>query len=389
MIHRKPRHRFLHFSLGGLSDELKADFLRHQWVHNRRFLGIASALGVLGGASECFRRILLPHSLIDLDLDHQIMMAFALVSLLSMVLFGLTHHWRHRKAPTNWTRFIFRLYVAIMMTLLGIITAIQLQDSFDLTASLAALTLLSVTVWFGMRMFLSLIVLHNVVVFQAFTLGLSPRVHPGEFLIAQLLFTAIAVVLYIAVNDVRLRSFRYERTLRSTIQELQDLSVRDHLTQLYNRRMMNEDLERELARSLRSEDNMAVALLDIDRFKAVNDNLGHTVGDDVLKEAAHLIQEGIRSADRVYRFGGEEFLILFPETQKDVALGIAERLRGILSETAFPGVPWSVTVSMGLADISERQDTAELIKLADERLYLAKKNGRNRCVWLDHSEESA
>lgn len=162
---------------------------------------------------------------------------------------------------------------------------------------------------------------------------------------------------------------------------LREQAVRDPLTGLYNRRYLNETAERELARARREGNPIALAVLDIDRFKAINDAYGHQGGDRVLMELAGLLLARTRAADIACRLGGEEFVLLLPDTPARVAVECAERLR-----LAFAALPvrfgeatLRATVSIGLACCPEHaDDLISLIRAADEALYAAKRGGRNR-----------
>jgi diguanylate cyclase (GGDEF)-like protein len=164
------------------------------------------------------------------------------------------------------------------------------------------------------------------------------------------------------------------------------LSQHDGLTGLYNHRMFEEKLRLEIARCTRTNKPVSLIMLDIDHFKQFNDNYGHQAGDQVLKELAVILQKQCRctSIDVCCRYGGEEFAIIMPELELPPAVNVAERLRTAVEGTSFsikgkkPGD--MVTVSIGVAGMSCSEDMSfeELIKKADEALYLSKRTGRNR-----------
>ncbi|EHQ52449.1 hypothetical protein ECTPHS_07142 [Ectothiorhodospira sp. PHS-1] len=161
---------------------------------------------------------------------------------------------------------------------------------------------------------------------------------------------------------------------------LERLSQTDSMTGLMNRRKMNEQLEQEYSRVCRYQGTFVLMLFDIDHFKQINDTHGHHVGDLVLQELAALVRGMVRATDSVARWGGEEFLILFPETDQAAAMVIAEKIRAAIAAHRFP-VPRPVTVSIGICQ--HRPDTSlqELLIAADKLLYQAKSGGRNRiCV---------
>lgn len=159
------------------------------------------------------------------------------------------------------------------------------------------------------------------------------------------------------------------------------MSVTDSLTGLYNRRHLEDNLEREFLRAKRYNSELSFAMLDIDFFKNVNDNYGHSFGDLVLKEIAFLLLQTFRKTDMVFRYGGEEFAIIITETSKDKALIPLERLRKTISEHPFvyDGITIKVTVSIGVSDVNKDVETVhQLFELADKALYKSKENGRNQ-----------
>jgi len=163
-------------------------------------------------------------------------------------------------------------------------------------------------------------------------------------------------------------------------QELQYIASTDELTELANRRDMSARLEFEQKRSNRSGAAFSVIIADIDYFKRVNDNFGHDTGDTVLKAFADVFSARFRDTDKVGRWGGEEFLVILPNTTLAEAGNIADAVRKSVSQTGLlPNMPHRlITMSAGVASSSEAEDVAELLKLADDRLYEAKDSGRNR-----------
>lgn len=163
---------------------------------------------------------------------------------------------------------------------------------------------------------------------------------------------------------------------------LHDLSIRDPLTGLFNRRYMEETLEREIARASRQSSQVAVVHLDIDHFKACNDRFGHGAGDAVLVAVARALETGFRSSDVVCRFGGEEFTVILPECGNEDAIAHADQLRERIAElrVGHAGSPLPApTVSCGVAVFPDHASTAEkLLRHADAALYAAKRLGRNR-----------
>jgi diguanylate cyclase (GGDEF)-like protein len=152
-----------------------------------------------------------------------------------------------------------------------------------------------------------------------------------------------------------------------------DLAVRDGLTGLFNRRYFNELINIEINRIKRSPSALSLLMLDIDNFKNYNDTQGHPAGDELLKKAAKVFKNSVRAVDIVCRYGGEEFIIMLPQTAKAGAQIIAERLR------VQAGLYLATTVSIGISTLPEDAQSAEdLIQKADDALYQAKKSGKNK-----------
>ncbi len=165
----------------------------------------------------------------------------------------------------------------------------------------------------------------------------------------------------------------------SLFEEIKSLSVSDGLTGLRNHLSIVSKLEVEVQRSERYGSPLSVIIFDIDNFKEVNDTYGHLTGDAVLMEVARMIRKGVRGIDSVGRYGGEEFLVILPETDGAAATVIGDRLRQKVAETLFPhnGNTISVSVSGGVASYRDGRDAGKLIGLADENLYKAKNEGKN------------
>ena len=175
--------------------------------------------------------------------------------------------------------------------------------------------------------------------------------------------------------------------------KLEQIAITDYLTKVYNRRFFFEIVEKEIERAKRNRTALSIVMIDIDNFKAVNDSYGHLVGDQVLINLANTCQESIRSMDLFARFGGEEYVILMPETEVELARETAERLRCIVAEKPLLAIGdteiW-VTISLGVASWDAEHSIAieTLIDHADQALYESKAAGRNRVtVWRDADPE--
>ena len=162
--------------------------------------------------------------------------------------------------------------------------------------------------------------------------------------------------------------------------QLQEVAITDFLTGLYIRRYFMSRLQDELIRSERYDKTFSIAMVDIDKFKNVNDTYGHSAGDQALKETGKFFQKNLRKTDVIARYGGEEFVIFFPETNKEVAYILAERLRRRYSQIKLDNL-LGLTISLGISSYPEDgKDMETLIKNADTAMYAAKQNGRNKVV---------
>jgi two-component system cell cycle response regulator len=179
------------------------------------------------------------------------------------------------------------------------------------------------------------------------------------------------------------RRTRYVEILRDRVDRGLELSVIDQLTGLYNRRYMTNQLQQHMHRALMGGKPLSVMMLDIDHFKPINDTHGHQAGDEVLQELADRLRQNIRPMDVACRPGGEEFLVILPETPGDLAVMAAERVRKAIAADPFSVLSdtrqVAVTVSAGVSSLQGPNDTmAELLNRADTALYQAKSAGRNR-----------
>lgn len=183
----------------------------------------------------------------------------------------------------------------------------------------------------------------------------------------------------------QIRRKRYTDFLRQKLDYSLEMAVTDALTGLHNRRYMAGQLQAMMTRAAHGGAGVALLVLDIDHFKAVNDGFGHDAGDEVLREFAVRLATNVRAVDLPCRLGGEEFVVVMPDTELEAALRIAERIRRDIATAPFPIMDGAehlnITVSVGVAASRGVDDTPEaLLKRADEGLYEAKSRGRNRVI---------
>jgi len=184
------------------------------------------------------------------------------------------------------------------------------------------------------------------------------------------------------------RQLTNERT--QMMEKLQKLAITDGLTDLHNSRHFYTQVEQEIERSNRYEHPLALLLLDIDLFKDYNDTFGHLEGDKVLQEIGKIITACLRRMDTAYRYGGEEFTILLPETKAAEAITVAERIRIGISNLTFEPVAnqqVSITISVGVTEYIKDEAISEFVQRADQAMYRSKKEGRNRTSQLFGEKE--
>ncbi len=196
----------------------------------------------------------------------------------------------------------------------------------------------------------------------------------------------------IARVQVQTKVKRLQDELKLAKQRYKELSITDYLTQIHNRRHFMELFDREFSRATRYLYDLSLVIFDLDNFKMVNDTYGHLQGDRVLKGVADGVKSEIRSHDVFARYGGEEFILLLPQTPLKGASLVAEKIRRNIAETSIDGMAiGDVTISIGVASYpnSRVKDSHSLISLADEAMYNAKTNGKNRVEVAESLPESA
>ncbi|MCY1533436.1 diguanylate cyclase (GGDEF) domain protein [compost metagenome] len=178
-------------------------------------------------------------------------------------------------------------------------------------------------------------------------------------------------------------SDRYQQMMRDLNLALKEASNRDPLTGLANRRLLIERLKEEVSRTQRQERPFVLAMIDVDHFKAVNDTWGHDIGDRMLEEIAHVLQAEVRSYDLCGRWGGEEFLILLPDTRLTAASQVLERVRDGLRALAVRvnTETLSISASFGVAEHLPGESYSQTLNRADAALLQAKRSGRDRCIF--------
>jgi diguanylate cyclase (GGDEF)-like protein len=185
----------------------------------------------------------------------------------------------------------------------------------------------------------------------------------------------------------RLKRVLRERALiaqrRQMEKRLRELTITDDLTKLYNMRHFYTQLQLEMDRALRYKSSLSLLLLDVDRFKQYNDTHGHLEGDKILIKLGEVIRECLRKSDTAYRYGGDEFMVLLPETKVHEASKVAERIRALFLAACSYQVPddtIETTLSVGVVEYHQDEDLSEFVKRADQAMYKAKKQGGNQSL---------
>jgi diguanylate cyclase (GGDEF)-like protein len=192
----------------------------------------------------------------------------------------------------------------------------------------------------------------------------------------------LAVVVMKLMFDAQRRVYQGLSLIETQQARLERMAIEDSLTGLFNRRYLDARLQEEFERSRRYRRPFSVAMADIDRFKEINDRNTHQVGDEVLRRLSGLLRAEIRAVDVIARYGGDEFVIVFPETGESTAIAVCEKIRQSVEHENWDVVAEGlcVTMSVGVSGSGAAESAEGVIHAADKRLYAAKNAGRNRVV---------
>ncbi len=272
-----------------------------------------------------------------------------------------------------------RVFVAGLVLWGAALTCLDLQSNMDLSAY--AVTIVASCAFLGapLSFFVPLVLVTSGTVLGAFVLSPLGFDFIDGF-VPIVIFAAIALGLAAMRWKERKELFAAWKDIAERTAHLQELSFKDYLTGLYNRRFFVESLDNAIRAARRQKTSLAVAIIDLDHFKRINDSLGHARGDRVLESVARLLDGSKRASDILARYGGEEFVLLFPPNPHDDPVGAMERMAAELRRHSFEAVPWKVTFSAGVAVMREFETVEDLLKRADMALYAAKQAGRDRVV---------
>lgn len=304
----------------------------------------------------------------------------------AVLLFLLGLSLRRRHAEALWFQHLATQYYAVVLVILGY--TVGLNSVATGVVLLGApvfgfIVLDRLVIWLGtltaviLFLALSVATVQNAIPYAPLLVPATTATAAQFQLYSALGFAAPHFLVILLLAD---QTLHYWRARENTIREL---SRTDALTNLPNRRSIMEMLEKEVARTRRHGPPLCVVILDLDHFKRINDTYGHPAGDKVLQQAASVLRDTIRTSDSLGRYGGEEFLIVLPDTPVDGAEVLLERCRAALAATtirAENGKTFHVSASFGVVCNAKNMDVdpATLIKAADDALYQAKAKGRNR-----------
>jgi len=267
---------------------------------------------------------------------------------------------------------INRFYFISMFIFCITLSVFDLQLSTDFSAYAVGLLSLAFLIREKLRNFI-LLSFGGFVIFNISFYLVGNNILPINESLPVFVFTILAIYIVYSKGQTKIQLFILKHELRES-------SIKDPLTNLYNRRYMVEFLHKQIAFFKRYETKTSVLILDIDYFKSVNDKLGHGVGDSVLKEISNLIENEIRETDLACRYGGEEFVIILSDSNLKKSRIIAERIRTIIEKYNFESVSWTITVSIGVSESMIGDNEPSILERADKNLYKAKESGRNRTV---------
>ncbi len=309
---------------------------------------------------------------------------FSALLFLSLLFLSLSTFVVGHSSESGKRTFIYAFLCSVEI-LLMLLNFLDLQVGNELTAYIVVLMYLSAVLWITPRTYVILSGFGFFLLVLSFLIINESRSIEFFQVLQGVVFYTLCLVLYLGLHSVRNENFLNRITLEEQYKMLETESTTDPLTGLYNRRYLKEELLKELARSERTGRPFCTVLIDVDHFKDVNDSHGHITGDEVLRELSSLLRNSVRLSDKVFRFGGEEFVLILPETRGEEALVLGERIREKVSAFSFSIIKKKLTISMGLSESHKDLSPDILLQRADKRLYQAKQSGRNRVVWKEQS----
>lgn len=309
--------------------------------------------------------------------------------LLSVLIGGLTLRLRHQENPTAAVELLSTLAATLILAIGLMLTAFDqlviqgvtpLVTACSVTALLLYLRPFTALILFSLTLIFGLLIIDQLSNSPA--LKLSNIMNSLTACASGLLVSWMLYRNFLREQQLRKVLLRQRETLKARTRQLQFQASHDTLTGLFNRREFERLTENELSRVNRHPAPLSLLMLDLDHFKAINDNFGHPAGDAVIRHVARLLGEHTRNCDTIGRLGGEEFILLLPETDLPQAQQTAEKLRGLIEHSSIDtgSGPLQITASIGLACLAPGcpAELTALYQAADQALYRAKRGGRNR-----------
>ncbi len=359
------------------TDEHRDFFLREVLLTNRRNIRFIPVL-FIAFASFFLVRLLLPGGGIARFSKASLVVNLAMmgVNLLSVPFFIRPVR---KKESSGFPRF-FTLYLTLQCLFVSSLTFIDMANGYFVIILPVSLVFLAAVLWLDPGIF----GLYSGVMILFFCATL---LYPGTAITQPLSFFSSVLIaylciwfIYLHIRSLRMENIQNRISLEEQYQSKEIEGAADPLTGLFNRRYLKDDVEKELARSSRSESPFCLAFLDMDHFRSVNDNFGYMAGDEVLREASHLLRNSVRLSDKIYRYSGERFLLLLPDTVEDEAVILGQRIREKFEAYHFKTSMAPLTVSIGITRSQNESSVDLLIKRAEGHLKTAKDEGRNRVV---------
>lgn len=295
--------------------------------------------------------------------------------------FGLVNLWLIGKLQKKYRNYawylelMFMLFVAVISVLLAVA---GVQENVGPVSFVLGLMSMSVMLQ-GRLVSLFVTFILSWLSFAFATYQLSGAELSGPAIASTLSTILICVAISRLLEKMRIGHFESNQEILRQNKKLSDLSNKDPLTELANRRFFEATLKREITRSQRFGNNLSVLILDVDNFKQINDTYGHNEGDHVLKVISQILRSYVREVDTVCRYGGEEFVILLAEANSRLSQKIGERIRKAIAARHFMNIHLPVTVSIGHKQY-QGESAQDFIEEADKLMYRAKQEGKNRLV---------
>lgn len=319
----------------------------------------------------------------DVGIGYRMLFVLHVVLEVGLGTFLLVVWRRSPTSPSQATRFHQMLWVCLSAFILLISALISVFDQAihgEITVYIIAALAIAVAGFTPLSCSLPLYTIAHVVFLVGITL-MQPNQDTlvGHYINGSLV-AIVSVVLSKTIYDSHAKDYLNQLIIQRQKAELERQNREDSLTRLYNRRYVDLQIEREFQRAVRYRRPLTVALADLDWFKRVNDDFSHQVGDQVLVIAAGILRDTLRRVDIVSRYGGEEFLMVLPETTLEDAHHVCEKSRAAIENYAWDEVRSGlrVTISFGVAEVADHETATDMVAAADSKLYEAKNTGRNR-----------